>query len=143
MNNFWLKKCEKSVTDIRKRKQQKRVFLVNDRECFALSHFIFTNQNQVLVSVSLTVKVVNAANYHITITMRDLGNPNYIHLQLYHFLVEQPQVFIYSNKGCRITVVHLKNLRVPIFIHIHSHTSRKSLLREKYYKLVRFLIRTK
>ena len=26
-------------------KQVKSVFLVNDRECFALSHFIFTNQN--------------------------------------------------------------------------------------------------
>ena len=43
MNNCWLKKCEKSVTDVRKGKT-KGVFLVNDRECFALSHFIFTNQ---------------------------------------------------------------------------------------------------
>ena len=80
MNNFWLKKCEKVWLMSEKVKQRKRVFLVNDRECFALSHFIFINQNQVLVSVSWTVKVVNAANYHITITMRDLGNPNYMHL---------------------------------------------------------------
>ena len=50
-----------------KEKQRKGVFLVNDRECFALSHFIFTNQNLVFVSVSSTVKVVNVANYHITI----------------------------------------------------------------------------
>ena len=34
MNNFWLKK---SVTDVRKGKTG--LFLVNDRECFALSHF--------------------------------------------------------------------------------------------------------
>ena len=45
MNNFRSKKCEKYVTDVRKRKQRKRVFLVNDREYFALSHFIFTKQN--------------------------------------------------------------------------------------------------
>ena len=46
-----------------KEKHRKGVFAVNDMECFALSHFIFTNQTQ--VSVSLTVKVVNVANYHI------------------------------------------------------------------------------
>ena len=39
------KKNEKSVTDIRKKKQKKGAFLVNDIECFALSDFIFTNQN--------------------------------------------------------------------------------------------------
>ena len=44
MNNFWLKKYEK-VTDVRKEKQRKGVFPVNDRECFALSNFIFTNEN--------------------------------------------------------------------------------------------------
>ena len=37
--NFWLKKCEKSVTDVRKRKTKKGLFLVSDRVCFALSHF--------------------------------------------------------------------------------------------------------
>ena len=36
-------------------KKWKRLFLVMDRECFALSHFIFTNQS--FVSVSSTVKV--------------------------------------------------------------------------------------
>ena len=50
-----------------KEKQRKGVFLVNDRECFALSHFTFTNQNLVFVSVSSTAKVPNVANYHITI----------------------------------------------------------------------------
>ena len=30
---------------LEKKKQKKGEFLVNDRECFALSHFIFTNQN--------------------------------------------------------------------------------------------------
>ena len=40
MNNFWLKNC-----DVRKGKQKKGVFLVNNRECFELSHFTFTNQN--------------------------------------------------------------------------------------------------
>ena len=29
---------------LEKKKQKKVEFLVNDRECFALSHFIFTNQ---------------------------------------------------------------------------------------------------
>ena len=28
-----------------KEKQRKAVFVVNNRECFALSHFIFSNQN--------------------------------------------------------------------------------------------------
>ena len=45
MNNFWLKKCEKSITDVKKEKQRKGDFLVNNRECFALSNFIFTKQN--------------------------------------------------------------------------------------------------
>ena len=49
-----------------KEKQKKEVFLVNDRECFALSHFIFTKQNHIFVSVSLTVKVLNVASYNIT-----------------------------------------------------------------------------
>ena len=43
MNNFLLKKCEIGLADVRKVKQRKSVFLVNDREYFALSHFIFTN----------------------------------------------------------------------------------------------------
>ena len=34
MNNFSLKKCEKSVMMSEKEKQRKGVFLVNDRECF-------------------------------------------------------------------------------------------------------------
>ena len=33
------------MTDVRKGKTRKGDFLVNDRECFALSHFIFANQN--------------------------------------------------------------------------------------------------
>ena len=52
MNNVWLRKYEKSITDVRKGKTIERRFpsLVfqhfnNDKECFALSHFIFTNQN--------------------------------------------------------------------------------------------------
>ena len=45
MNYFWLKECKKNVTDVRKGKTKERSFLVNGRECFALSHFIFTNQN--------------------------------------------------------------------------------------------------
>ena len=30
---------------LEKEKQRKGIFLVNDKECFALSHFIFSNQN--------------------------------------------------------------------------------------------------
>ena len=48
-------------------KQKKGVFLAGNRECFALSHFIFTNQKYIFVSASSTVKVVNVANYDITI----------------------------------------------------------------------------
>ena len=44
-------------------KQWKGVSLVKDTDCFGLPHFIFTNQNQVFVSVSSTVKIVNVANY--------------------------------------------------------------------------------
>ena len=39
MSNFWLKKGEKNVTNVRKGKSKERIFLVNDRKCFALSHF--------------------------------------------------------------------------------------------------------
>ena len=49
-----------------KQKQKKEVFLVNNRECFALSHFVFTKQNQIFVFVSSTAKVLNVVNYHIT-----------------------------------------------------------------------------
>ena len=49
-----------------KEKQRKKVFLVNDREYFASSHFIFTNQT-VFVSISSTVNVANVANYQIAI----------------------------------------------------------------------------
>ena len=52
MNNFWLKKHEKSVTDFRKGIRVERRFpskvlqhFNNDSECFELSHFIFTNQD--------------------------------------------------------------------------------------------------
>ena len=60
-----------------KEKQRKRVFLVNDREYFALSHFIFTDQNEIFLSLSSTVKVVNVANYQFNYIKRDLGNPNF------------------------------------------------------------------
>ena len=50
-----------------KEKQRKGVFLVNNRECFASSHFIFTKQNEIFVSVSSTIKVLNVVSYHITI----------------------------------------------------------------------------
>ena len=64
MNNFWLKK---SVTDVRKGKTG--LFLVNDRECFALSHFtcicFFNCQSYECGQLS--------HNY----TKRDLGNPNF------------------------------------------------------------------
>ena len=49
-----------------KEKQRKWVFLVNDRECFALPHFISTKQNYIFASVFSTVKVLNVVNYHIT-----------------------------------------------------------------------------
>ena len=64
------KKCVKKVYLVsEKEKPKKEVFLVNDRECFALSHFILTKQNKMFVSVSVfvTVKVVNVTNYHVTV----------------------------------------------------------------------------
>ena len=52
MDNFSLKKYEKSVTYVSKGKATERRFpsyvfqyFNNDKECFALSNFIFTNQN--------------------------------------------------------------------------------------------------
>ena len=51
MNNFWLKKYEKSVTEFRKGKTMERRFpkvfqhFNNYKECFALCSFIFTYQN--------------------------------------------------------------------------------------------------
>ena len=44
-NSFWLNKGEKSIADAEKEKQKKEVFLVNNREYFALSHFTFANKN--------------------------------------------------------------------------------------------------
>ena len=67
MNNFLLEKCEKIVTDVRKRKKRKGLFLVNDRECFALFHFtciyFFNFQS---------CKCGQLSHNHIK---RDLGNP--------------------------------------------------------------------
>ena len=40
-----IEKVWKKCNWCQKKKQRKGVFLVNDRECFALSHFIFTNQS--------------------------------------------------------------------------------------------------
>ena len=48
-------------------KQRKGISLVHDKECFALSHFIFTKQNYIFVSFSSTMEDLNVANYHITI----------------------------------------------------------------------------
>ena len=64
---FLVEKVHNNVTDVRKKKQRKGVFLVNKRQCFALFHFNFTNQNYFFVSVSSTANVANMANYHITI----------------------------------------------------------------------------
>ena len=50
-----------------KEKQRKRVFLLNNTECFALSHFNFTNQS------CQSCKVGNYHNYK----KRDLDNPNF------------------------------------------------------------------
>ena len=90
MYNFWLKKCY----CVRKGKMEE-VFLVNDRKCFALSYFIFTTQNQVFVSVSSTVKVINVANYQITMLR----------------VIQAIQTLV------------LQSLRVYIFIHIHTFTN--------------------
>ena len=76
MNNLWLKKCEKGELMSEKEKRRKGVFLINNRECFALSHFIFTTQNQIFVSVSSAAKNANVANYHNYIK-HELGNPNF------------------------------------------------------------------
>ena len=40
---FGWKSVKKGVTDVRKGKT-KESFPSNDRECFALSHFVFTNE---------------------------------------------------------------------------------------------------
>ena len=80
MNNFWLKKCEKSVTDVRKEKTKERVFLVNDRECFAVSHFVLPIKTRFF-------KDVNIANYTYRISSNKLrplisAAPPGIHIEI-------------------------------------------------------------
>ena len=65
MNNFWLEKCEKTVTE----KQRKELFLVNDRECFALSHFTF-----ICFFNCQSCKRGELSHNYIK---RDLGSPNF------------------------------------------------------------------
>ena len=108
MNNIWLKKYEESVTDIRKEKTMERQFpsepfehFNNDKECFALSHFIFTNQNQDFVSVSSTVSSSSCEWGQVShdYIKRDLGEPNFAFTTIVIPIVL-----------CRTAVVHLKNL---------------------------------
>ena len=60
MNNFWIKKCEKSATDVRKGKSKGKHF--SSLTTGNVLHYLI-----LLAYVSLTVKVANVANYHITI----------------------------------------------------------------------------
>ena len=64
MNNFWLKKCEKSVTDVRKGREFS--FLTIGKILYYLILFLLIKA-RFFVFVSSTVKVVNVTNYHITI----------------------------------------------------------------------------
>ena len=67
MNNFWLKKVREKLV-LEKESQRNELFLVNDRECFAFSHFtcicFFDCQNYKCGQLS--------HNY----IKHDLGNPN-------------------------------------------------------------------
>ena len=67
MNNFWLKKCEKGVTHVSKGKKRKGIFLVNEGECFALSHFTF-----ICFFNCQSCKCGQLSHNYIK---RDLGNP--------------------------------------------------------------------
>ena len=60
MNNFWFKKCEKGVTDVRKGKSKGKDF--SWLRIGNVLHYLI-----LLLSVSSTVKPANVVNYHITI----------------------------------------------------------------------------
>ena len=127
MKKFWLKKCEKSVKSWCQKRKIKGDLLVNDRECFALSHFFFLpiKTRFLYLFVSSTVKVANMANY----IKHDLDNLNFssttIVIPLFSWTTSVVHIFKIMS---RITVVHHKNLRKNSDIHIH--TSRKSLSRD-------------
>ena len=121
MNNFWLKNYEKSVTEVRKGKTMERRFpsqvfqhFNNDKECFVLSHFYQSKLGFCICFFNCqNCKCGQLSHNHIK---RDLGDTN-----ISCTTIVIPIVM------CTITVIHLKNLRVHIFIHIHIHTFRKSL----------------
>ena len=80
MNNFWLKKYGKRVTDVRKGKAMERRFpssfqvfqyFNNDKECFALSHFTFTIKTRFFCQSCICDQLLHN---HVK---RDLGDPNF------------------------------------------------------------------
>ena len=123
-------------------KQTKCVFLVNDMEHFALSHLIFTNQNQVFVSVCSIVKVVNVANYYITIksliqTIRFLvNNYSYTTVQLNKLDCLQIQSKVVGLQLYTSTTYKFTYSCIFIFMPPEN-------IYQEIYKLVRYLIRTK
>ena len=66
MNNFWLKKCEKSVTDdIKEKSKEFSELMIGSFLRYLI--LLLLIKTRFFVSVSSTVKVVNVANYHITV----------------------------------------------------------------------------
>ena len=60
-----------------KQKQKKEVFLVNNRECFALSHFIFTKQKPDFCICFFNCQSFKCGQLSHNYIKRDLGNPNF------------------------------------------------------------------
>ena len=116
-NIFWLKKYEKVYLMSEKEKQWKGDFLVKS------SNILITIKNFCIISfyfyhskLGFYICFFNCQSFkcgqlwhnHIK---RDLSDPNFSCTTLVI------PIFM-----CRITVVHLKNLRVHIFIHIQIHS---------------------
>ena len=60
-----------------KEKQGKGVFLVNNRECFALSHFIFANSKLGFCICFFNGQSCRCGQPSHNYKKRDLGNPNF------------------------------------------------------------------
>ena len=81
MNNFWMKKCEKTVTDVRKsnlekEKQGKGVFLFNNRE-FCISSFNFHQSKLGFCICFFNCQSCKCGQPPHNYIKRDLGNPNF------------------------------------------------------------------
>ena len=88
MNNFWLKKCEKNVTDVRKGKTRGRW------EIFCIISFYFSPIKLGFYICFFNCRSCKCGQLSHNYIKRDLYDPNFSSKTIVnHFIVEQPQVF--------------------------------------------------